>query len=305
MASPELENAPQIEHLARKVRAQINYVSTDSKINRRFVAPGRECNTGTYEFHTVDIRDGRPFKEQISLDTYGFELVEAPTDVSNFFDKAEVDSKYPAEMTKLLKDITGADQVVPLGWMTRTSGDLAQHQRPEEENYSHQGGVQPPAGEAHVDMTPDKAQIYARMTYANAFPDGSGFSRFLAVSMWRCFSKPPQDMPLAICDARSVKADEGVPNTMFIVDELPDEQSMLGEMEGEDQAPAAAIFHYQPEHRWWYFSDMQGDEVLIFKFHDSDPDRAMRAMHTAFHDPSFEHANERESIEFRFFAFFN
>jgi hypothetical protein len=40
---------------------------------------------------------------------------------------------------------------------------------------------------------------------------------------------------------RSVGRDEGIPNTMFIVDRLPDEQTMLGEMENEKNAPAAAI----------------------------------------------------------------
>jgi len=304
MASNAAKSANGFEKSARVVEAEITYVSPNSPINRRFVSPGREHNTGTYGAHKVPIRDGRPFKDLLLLDTHGFQLVDAPSKVTDFFDKEEVDRTYPAEMVELLQNLTGADQVVPLGWMTRSSGDLAQHQRPKEENYSHQGGVQPPAGEAHVDFLPEKAEIFARMAYEKAFPDGPGYSRFLAVSMWRAFSKPPQDMPLAVCDSRSVGDGEGMPNTMFIVDTLPDEAAMLGEMPGEDQAPAAAIFSFSPAHRWWYYSDMQRDEVLIFKFHDSDANRAKRTPHTAFHDTSFKHANERESIEFRLLAYF-
>jgi hypothetical protein len=49
---------------------------------------------------------------------------------------------------------------------------------------------------------------------------------------------------------------------------------------------------------------MTRDEVLMFKFHDSDPSKALRAPHTAFHDPSFPHPKVRESIEFRTIAYF-
>ena len=38
---------------ARTVETDITYVARDSKINRRFVAPGVECNTGRYETHRV------------------------------------------------------------------------------------------------------------------------------------------------------------------------------------------------------------------------------------------------------------
>jgi hypothetical protein len=79
---------------------------------------------------------------------------------------------------------------------------------------------------------------------------------------------------------------------------------MLGTMENEKSAPAAAIFHFNPAHRWWYFSHMTRDEVLMFKFHDSDASKALRTPHTAFQDPSFANANSRESIEFRSIAYF-
>jgi hypothetical protein len=49
---------------------------------------------------------------------------------------------------------------------------------------------------------------------------------------------------------------------------------------------------------------MTREEVLLFKFHDSDPAKALRTPHTAFHDPSFPEARIRESIEFRTIAYF-
>ncbi len=291
------------EPVARTVEAAINYVAPGSFINRRFVAPGVEHNTGRYETHQVRIRDGRAVKSRFDLNVHGFVLAEHTSAVTDFFDKDQVDRVYPGEVVEAVRALTGATRVAPMGWMVRTSGDLSKHPR-QTVGYTHKGGVQPPAGEAHVDFTPARAAPLARALYEKTFPDGKGFSRFIASSLWRCFSSPPQDCPLALCDARSVGATEGVPNTLFIVDQLPDDQIMLGEMPNEDTALAAAIFHYNPNHRWWYFSNMTRNEVVLIKFHDSDSTKALRTPHTAFRDPSFPDAKPRESIEFRTVAYF-
>ena len=290
------------KHEVRSVQAAISYVAPDSRINRRFVAPGVERNTGRYETHAVAIRDGRSIKHQFSLDVQGFVLADRPSKVKDFFDKDEVNRIYTAEAEATIKALTGATRVVSRGWMVRTSGELPQQRQVA--GYTHQGGVQPPASEAHVDFTPRWAELVAPQVYAHAFPDGKGFSRFIASSLWRAFSGPPQDWPVALCDARSVGAEEGVPNTLHIVDQMPDEQAMLAEMPIDEMTVAAAIFHYRPGHRWWYFSNMTRDEVVLLKFHDSDRTRAMRVPHTAFHDPTFPDAKPRHSIEVRTFAFF-
>lgn len=292
-----------MEESARSVEAQIMYVARGSFINRRFVAPGVEHNTGQYEAHTVAIRDARPIAAHFKLDTHGFELVRQVSAVGDFFDREEVNAIYPGEVTAAVKALTGASRVAALGWMARTSGDLARFKR-EAVGYTHSGGVQPPAGEAHVDMTPERAERMARRTYERVFPEGSGYSRFIASSFWRAFSQPPQDTPLALCDARTVRPDEGTTNTMFIVDRIPDEATMLGPMPNEDQVPGAAIFHFSPAHRWWYFSRMTRDEAIVVKFHDSDRTRAWRTPHTAFRDPTFPDAKPRHSIEFRSIAYF-
>ena len=287
----------------RAIEAQINYLTADSHINRRWVAPGEEVNTGRFEPHRFTIRDGRSVRDRFTLDSHGFVLADHKSAVTDFWDKEQVDAVYPGEVVEAVKALTGASFVAPMGWMVRTSGDMAQFKR-KDGPYTHQGGVQPPAGEAHVDMTPDRAESMARMIYERARPDGPGFKRFIASSFWRTFSPPPQDFPLAVCDGRSVGAEEGTPNTMFIVDKLPSAEDMVAEIPGEDKAIAAAIFRHNPAHRWWYFSNMTRDEAIMLKFHDSDGSVAWRTPHTAFHDPSFPGANVRESIEFRSVAFF-
>jgi hypothetical protein len=101
-----------------------------------------------------------------------------------------------------------------------------------------------------------------------------------------------------------VGSEEGTPNTLVVVDEIPDFETMVGDWPAEKLGPSAAIFHFNPDHRWWYFSDMNRDEVILLKFHDSDRTVAWRVPHTAFFDPSFANARHRQSIEVRSIAYF-
>jgi len=285
-------SAPGIDVPASGVAAEILYLSPNSTLNRRYVAPGIDVNTGQFEPHRVVIHNARPVQDQLTLASHGFVLAQHRSRVGNFKDKAEVEAIYPAEIMDAVKTLTGADLVVPLGWIVRTADATAG------------GGTQPPASDAHVDFTPDRAPGRAEQAYRRAVPDGPGFKRFIASSCWRAFSEPPQDWPLAVCDGRSVGDDEGTPNVMVVVDALPDRETMYGPLPGEQAMPAASVFHFNPNHRWWYFPNMTRDEVLLFKFYDSDRSQAWRAPHTAFRDTSYPNANTRQSIEFRTFAFF-
>jgi len=291
------------EEETRTVQAALRYLAEGSFVNRRFVSAGKECNTGRYEDHVVPIRDGRPIRNHFSLDTHGFCLLDHHSEVGDFHDKPLVERLYAGEAIEAIKVATGASRVASRGWMIRTSADLTRVEKVV--GYQHQGGIQPPAGEAHVDFNQRSAERIAEQTYRQLFPDAPAYSRFIAFSFWRTFSPPPQDVPLAVCDGRSVAEDEGVPNTLHIVDEMPSMEEMLADMPGEQERIAASIFRYRPSHRWWYFSNMTVDEALLFKFYDSNRDVTWRCPHTAFHDSSQPDAHVRESIEMRLIAFFD
>ncbi|MBL8549629.1 MAG: hypothetical protein JNJ73_06570 [Hyphomonadaceae bacterium] len=285
----------------REVEAEITYLAPGSFINRRYVAPGVEVNTGTYEPYRVRIRDGRPIAGTFSLDRHGFTLAKHMSAVRDFKDNAGIEAVYAAEVVALIKRLTGADEVLGLGWMVRTSGALPKQKVV---NYQHKGGVQPPAGEAHVDFTPRCAEARARDLWAKSFPGAAPYRRFIASSVWRTFSAPPQDTPLALCEGGSVRDEDGAQNTLVVVDQIPSREEMLKPIPGEEDAVAATIFRHNPAHRWWYFSNMTRDEAIMLKFYDSDHSVAWRAPHTAFRDPSFPDARVRESIEVRSLAFF-
>ncbi len=100
-------------------------------------------------------------------------------------------------------------------------------------------------------------------------------------------------MPLAVCDARSVDRKDfrcgcrsASPRAAF-----------------REDAPAGLNMAYNPDHRWYYFPDMQPDEALVFRLFDTgNPDWKMTG-HTAFEDPtSLPGSRKRESFEVRTIA---
>ena len=291
-----------VEDEVRTVEAEINYLLPGPDINRRFVSAGVEVNTGNYGPYPVTIRDGRAIRDHIRLDTHGFELLDQPTAVADFYDRDEVDRVYPDEAAAAIRAATGASFVGVMGWMIRNSGDISRYQK-QDGPYVHGRGVQPPAGEAHIDTEPTRIDAQAAALYRKMRPDGPGYSRYIYSSSWKTFSPPPQDCPLALCDARSVHADEGLPNVLHVVDRIPEGDALLAPMDESDK-PAAAIFRHNPAHRWWYFSGMHRDETILLKFHDSDRSVAWRTPHTAFWDTSLPDRKVRESIELRSIAFF-
>lgn len=296
--------AADIEGTAREAPALIRYLDEGEFVTRRYVSQGAEMNTGDYRDYPVTVRDGMPMREHFSLDMHGFRIAKHATAIADFHDKAAVDAGYQAEVEALVAQLTGADKVATQGWMIRTSGDLSARAQEKVEGYVHAGGIQPPAGEAHVDYNELTGRRAAARVYGQAFPDGPGYKRYICFSLWRTFSPGPQDWPLAVCDGRTVSDAETASNTLFVVDEFPTGDALTAPVDGEDQMIAATIFRYRPQHRWWYFSNMAADDVLLFKFQDSDHSVTWRCPHTAFHDTSFPDARVRESIEVRGVAFF-
>jgi len=302
-AAPATAVAANIEDQARQVRATMRYVDEGDFVTRRYVSNGAELNTGTYSDHQITIRDAMPIRDNFTLDTHGFQIAKVPTQVQDFHDISQVDALYEREVEAAVLALTGADKCVARGWMLRTSADLTERAAQKVENYQHRGGVQPVAGEAHVDINTATAHMMAEGTYAKQFPDGPGYKRFLISSFWRTFTPPPQDVPLALCDGRTSFGGEEKSNTLFIVDSFPEGDDLVKKVDGEDKLLAATIFSYHPGHRWWYFAGMQADDALLFKFHDSDHSRTWRCPHSAFIDGSAVKPNIRESIECRSIAF--
>jgi hypothetical protein len=282
-----------VEHVA----ATLNYLAPWSARNRLYVAPGDHLSTTQYDPRTVRVASARGREAEFTLDRTGFELVRHRSAVTDFADAAELDGAYTAESRALVRELTGADEVVSLGWMLRRAA--------RDGDGPNALPALPPAPDVHVDLhTSAIARGYAQVHARSALPAAQAYRRAVYTSLWRTFSPPPQDWPLALCDYRSTDDGEGSPNLLFRVAELPAPERIPDDVDEADAESAASVFVYSPAHRWWYFPGMDEGEALIFKLHDTDRLVAWRAPHTSFHDAGATGAYPRESIELRTVGFF-
>jgi hypothetical protein len=272
------------------VTGEFSYLAPESTVLRRFTAPGESVNTGAYRAYEMPVRNGRPVRDQFTLDRNGFAIIGHASSVADFTDRDEVGRVYVGEVAEFVKSYTGAGRVATLGWTLRRSAAPG-------ENAS-----QPQAALVHDDFSVAGARGRAGAAYASHFPDGPGFRRALITSLWRVFSPPPQDWPLAICDYASVGPGEGLDNRLYFVDKIP--ADLYAQMPEDAPGTSGFEFHHNPAHQWWYFPGMTRDEILFFTLNDSDHSRAWRVPHSAFHDRAARATEPRHSIEFRTIAYF-
>ena len=235
--------------------------------------------TGKYQEHKMAISDGRAVADKLSLEREGFIFVHHDTKVRDFYDEVEVRSVYYPEVERLVKETSGAKRVLVFDHTLR-SADSAMREAKQ---------ISGPVRNAHNDYTEWSGPQRVRDLIPNE-ADELLKRRFAVVQVWRPIGNPVQREPLAIADARSIGTKELIPSSRVY-------PNRVGE-----------VYHctFNPEHRWYYFPNMQRNEAVVFKTFDSSKDgRARWTAHTAFDDPtSPPDAPPRESIEMRTLAFF-
>lgn len=234
------------------------------------------------QIEDLRLRPGRP-----SLDQEGFVLIGHRSEVFDFFEPQQREV-YLRETEALLREVTGAARVVAF-----PGGVLRRSERSPGFGAPH---TSVPGRFAHCDFSPNAKG--SRYWIESMLPRDEAQAclrhRFAIYTAWRVLSAPPQDTPLAVCDARSVRT-EDCAYTDCVIDPLG-----APEVRFEN-----TVFRYGSNHRWGYFSNMTRDEVLLMRGFDSHPDRATGVPHVAFDDPSCpSDAPARESIDVRAFAFF-
>jgi hypothetical protein len=233
-----------------------------------------ESSTFKLEPHTVRIRNARAGDAKLSFEENGFTLVESRLDV-DLLDKAAVEARYYPEAARIIRELTGASDVIVFL-------DLIRSEVREE-------GAEP-ANNAHVDF--DEPSIHAWVRTLR--PDDAETllkKRILNINLWRPI-RPVERMPLAVCDASSVSRGDLI-------------RTVIGQRPGHEAGPFAGFnLAYNPDQRWWYYPDMQPNEVLAFRLFDSEMDRPHLTAHTAFEDPTSRlDAKTRLSHEIRTIAF--
>ena len=261
---------------------------------------------------------------QLTLDTAGFELIPhtLPANV-DFYDEPQVLTAYYDEVCRVVQAATGAYKVYAFDHVVRQTGVSM--------NYAVKDGVKVggPATMVHGDYAalgapirrdnfarpPKKDDTFvkthgSRPLIAPDELDNLKGRRFAIVNLWRSIdSHPVVDMPLTMCDCRTVTADDYVAIQFRYSDDTSHETYLGG---------------HSPAQRWYYFPEMSCDEAILLKTYDSQgifwrdqPNYApyhsneptvnvSSTLHSAVRDPRLdgEEYAKRQSIEVRTIVFY-
>lgn len=234
----------------------------------------------------VTVSSMRAVGGNFCLDREGFTLAPAPTSVRDFHDSDEVSRRYLPEAFELIRSLTGCTATAILnGPVLRVSGRAGT--RPAGSTFT--------GDFVHADFSAAAAESMLRANVPAAEVAERLRHRYAVFNVWRAFSGPPQDVPLALCDTRSVAPQD----KQYC--EITMKASSGATLNWEN-----ITYYHNEAHRWWYCPDMTRDEAYVFRSFDSDPAHAEQVPHSAFVDESCPpSAPPRASIELRVFAFFD
>lgn len=257
------------------------YVEAVIKYPDRSAEGGRISGNKEFTFELEDhrMRIGNARLESPSFDTRGFALLRRTTDI-DFANEDEVQKHWHPQARKLVTQLTGAQAVFPfLGILRGGEEDLG-------------GG---PALMAHVDFNADTLRHWVSTLAGDRAKEFAG-RRLINVNLWTPI-RPVENSPLAVCDASSVEQGDFM-NTSFGKPETIETDEFRG---GFDSG--GFVLGFNPNHRWFYYPNMQPHEVLAFRLCDTaDADLHMTA-HTAFDDPTSRPGSpKRMSYELRTIA---
>jgi len=267
------------------VEASLRYLASSGHATLYVASVGggdRSLYQGSYVMQAVPIRNARLRGGGSSLDREGFLLTTQASSVSDFYDDREIAAVYDPEVQVLVRRATGAVRVEIFDHTRRAASlDVQKARR-----------IREPASIIHNDYTARSGPQRLRDHFLHAPDEAAALlrRRFAIVNVWRSIGGTVRTAPLALCDASTLAPEDLV----SVKRQAPDR---IGEIQ-------QAI--YNPAHRWYYFPEMQPDEVLLIKTYDSETDgRARFTLHTSFDDPTAAaDAAPRESLETRCFALF-
>jgi hypothetical protein len=237
------------------------------------------------ERHDLRFHDARPLAGSLSLDREGFTLAAHDSGLAESCDLPAVASDYLASVAELVRDIMGADLVLPQG-----KGLLKRHA----ESARREGAIGPSRW-VHMDYTTDAAHKWVGWMEGWHGRPLHHYSRFAILQTWRCLTPPPCDNTLVLCDASSIAAEDCIVFDAVIAKPYDEPGNQF-----ESQ-----FARFNPDQRWYYFSDLRPDELIVFKGFDSDPDKFAQPLHNSIDLPiAAAGARPRCSVEARFFAFF-
>ena len=236
--------------------------------------------------HRIEVRNARLLDPAPTLDSHGFQLVVAPTQL-DLLNTEVVKGRFYAECRDLLRQTTGCVDVRGGGHEYRNGFGGEAGARGVKPTPNGSGGAY--AQGIHADMCAAVEDRFARIV-----PDQRHFE---SINIWRSANgEPIRMMPLAVCDMRSVRPEDIV---------FGDGQN-TGNIQQYTKVVDQRLIHGGHQ-RWYYFADMTADEVLLFRQYDTRQEalNLRTVFHQAVADPaSAPDAPPRYTIEVRMQAIY-
>ncbi|KAI0536366.1 hypothetical protein GGR58DRAFT_528394 [Xylaria digitata] len=272
------------------------------------------CTFGTvgvlrrkFDTHAIQVNDLRGQENEFDIHTHSFQLCRWKPSTTLLDSDGIKQNLYP-EAEKFVKVITGATRVHCFSHLIRqrtVEANIEALRKLEEsrgkDNVSDREGfgMAVPARHAHIDQSGKGAHTLLNENLPDEAEKLSK-TRWGTVNLWRPIQTIRRD-PLCFCDGRTISEEDLVP-----MDAIPPPKGTSSFYESISRGNGFQTLEVRanPNHKWYYLSEMQPEEALIFKCYDSKNSSQSRCCHASFKHPQTASDAPRESMEMRFFVFY-
>lgn len=279
-------------HVQQDVNVRLQYLKDDPiykkqkplQITPNFLDTEKKTNVGLAPGQPETIHDVRGRMDQFSLDSHGFQYVHAPTSLTEWASQPKIAKAYLPDLEQLLKrEVAGCDEIIFYDARIRHSDEAGL--RIDGLSYN------PFARQVHTDNT-EKSVLHKIRNLTEIKADYLLSGRARIINIWRPIKHPVYDCGLAVADGGKLRQDD-----VIECDRHRHDTNEFWDTMG--------VIQYRPGFEWYYMSEQDEQDVLLFKTYDSDTGIKTRTcLHTAFDLPSVpENAPTRESIEVRALIF--
>jgi len=267
------------------ILAPLGYLPVNAPLPVQYTYPppnGEPWENAGYDRRLTPVRDARALARPPALARHGFTLREVPGAVRDFDDEAAIRRRYYPEMVSLACELTGGRRAIVFDHLVRRRAE--QRRLPLDFGRGRRAGAAPVNGRLHNDYTEASGRRRLGLVL-NDERARDAVHHYCILNLWRPLMEPVLDAPLALCDARTVSAIDLV----------------AGEVRYPHRTGDIYLLRHSPWHRWYYYSGMRRDEVLVFKQYDTRINGVSRfTPHGAFELPDVPaSAPPRASIEVR------
>lgn len=272
----------------QQVRATFNYTKDLSdKLTELYFYESEQAN-GIHEPgdapHEMPVHNGWERAKEFSVDKHGFSIHDfTPSYPSDKWQDDEmVREKFYPEVVEFLKKTQGAKKVLVFDHTIRTRANINK-KLTQETNTSQRA----PVSLVHCDYTAESGPLRVKQLLGDEAEDLLS-RRVTFLNVWKPLNKVEEN-PLAMCDVES----------------SPDSDFFKLYLRYRERTGENYVLRHNPEHKWYYFPEMNPDKVILLKTYDSDQSRAKFVGHSAFTDPTSKpDAPARESVEIRTICFY-